>query len=373
MSHSKAVSLEQSLREQRQSQFFNLSRDLLCIAGFDGYFKHLNRAWEQSTGFSSSELLAHPYLSFIHIDDLSSTAEVFTDLTRGASLLNLQSRFRCKDGSFRWLLWNAVAVDKERLLYATARDITEQRDADRRLTAEHAVTQVLADSISFAKATPQILKIICEVMGWEFGAMWEADLSVNLLRCIDMWHSARSPLNEFITLTAAMTFAMGVGLPGRVWDTGRAAWISDVMLDGNFPRLAAARTCGLHAAFAFPIVVGAEVNGVMEFFSQEPRPPDDHLLHMMSALGTQIGLYTARKQAERQREQLILELQASMANIKTLRGFLPICATCSKIRDEAGAWHRIEDYVSARSDASFTHGICGDCARQAHPDWDVNK
>jgi hypothetical protein len=73
---------------------------------------------------------------------------------------------------------------------------------------------------------------------------------------------------------------------------------------------------------------------------------------------------------EEEKEKLILELQQALANVKTLRGLLPICATCKSVRDDKGYWRRIEDYLSAYSHTEFSHGICTDCARKQHPDWD---
>jgi hypothetical protein len=108
----------------------------------------------------------------------------------------------------------------------------------------------------------------------------------------------------------------------------------------------------------------------MEFFSRDVRPPDEDLLKMMYSLGSQIGQSIGHKRAEEEKEKLILELQEALANVKTLSGLLPICATCKNVRDDKGYWRRIEDYIGARSHAEFTHGICTDCARKVHPDWD---
>jgi PAS domain S-box-containing protein len=79
---------------------------------------------------------------------------------------------------------------------------------------------------------------------------------------------------------------------------------------------------------------------------------------------------TDRKRAEEERERLIRELQEAMAKIKVLGGLLPICATCKKIRDDKGYWKQIEEYIADHSEAQFTHGICSECARKIHPDWD---
>jgi PAS domain S-box-containing protein len=76
---------------------------------------------------------------------------------------------------------------------------------------------------------------------------------------------------------------------------------------------------------------------------------------------------TERKQAERQRESLIAELQEALSQVKTLSGLLPICASCKRIRDDQGAWQPIEAYIRERSDAEFTHGLCPDCIRKLYP------
>ena len=90
----------------------------------------------------------------------------------------------------------------------------------------------------------------------------------------------------------------GVGLPGRVWASGKPAWIPDVVTDTNFPRGRVAAREGLHGAFGFPIVVDSDILGVMEVFSGEIQRPDTDLLRMLAAIGSQIGQFMKRKQAE---------------------------------------------------------------------------
>src|SRR5207247_5813614 len=94
------------------------------------------------------------------------------------------------------------------------------------------------------------------------------------------------------------TFLPGIGLPGRVWSSRESAYIPDVVQDSNFLRAPIAAREGLHAAFGFPILLGGEVVGVMDFFSQNIRPPDQDLLDMMATIGSQIGQFIERKRAE---------------------------------------------------------------------------
>ena len=100
---------------------------MLCIAGFDGYFKKLNRAWFKTLGFSEEELFARPYLDFIHPDDREATLAEAGKCAQGVSVVWFQNRYSCRDGSYRWLLWRAVPDTERGVIYAVARDMTEQK------------------------------------------------------------------------------------------------------------------------------------------------------------------------------------------------------------------------------------------------------
>ncbi len=109
--------------------FFNLSRDLFCLARFDGYFVRLNPAWESALGFTRAELQSKPFMEWVHPDDRARTEAATAGLSSGEEAAAFENRYQCRDGSYRWLLWNARPRVAEGLIYATARDITEQREA----------------------------------------------------------------------------------------------------------------------------------------------------------------------------------------------------------------------------------------------------
>jgi PAS domain S-box-containing protein len=167
-----------------------------------------------------------------------------------------------------------------------------------RLTAEHATARALVEASSLAEAAPRILQAICESLGWEHGALWTIDHDQNVLCCSDIWTAPGGSFEEFDAFSRQVTFAPGVGLPGRVWASGESAWIPDVVRDPNFPRAEIAAREGLHAAFGFPLLLHGEVLGVMEFFSLDIRPPDDELVSMLSSVGNQIGLFYERRRAQ---------------------------------------------------------------------------
>ena len=165
---------ERRRAEDELDHLFHLSLDLICIAGTDGSFKRLNPAWEQTLGFTNEELLAKPYFDFVHPDDRAATLAESEKLAEGAPSVLFENRYRCRDGSYKWLMWNATP-GKDGLIYAAARDITERKRAERRLAAGFAVTAVLAEETTLSAATPRILRAICDSLDWEFGAIWRVD------------------------------------------------------------------------------------------------------------------------------------------------------------------------------------------------------
>jgi PAS domain S-box-containing protein len=121
---------EKSLREKTEEldRFFNLTLDLLCIADMDGYFRRLNVAWEKVLGYGLEELMAKPFLEFVHPDDVASTLEAVTTLTSQLEVINFVNRFRCKDGSYRWIEWRSAPSGNR--IYAAARDVTDRIRAE---------------------------------------------------------------------------------------------------------------------------------------------------------------------------------------------------------------------------------------------------
>jgi PAS domain S-box-containing protein len=114
--------------QQENESFFELTPDLLCIAGMDGRFRRINQAWTDTLGWDSAELLSRPWLDFVHPDDLALTHREAARLAQGqVGTQRFENRYRCLDGSYRWLQWSCQPVVEDGLIYATARDITEQR------------------------------------------------------------------------------------------------------------------------------------------------------------------------------------------------------------------------------------------------------
>ena len=184
-----------------ENRFFALSIDMLCIAHFSGYFIRLNPAWEKTLGFSREELQSKPMFDFVHPDDRERTLAQNRKVRMGGQAHAFENRYICKNGSYKWLLWNATADVDHQLIYSVARDITE------------------------------------------------------------------------------------------------------------------------------------------------------------------------RKQAEEEREQLLQNLQAALAEVKELHEILPICMYCKNIRDDEDYWQTVETYISHHTHTKFTHGVCPTCYETVVEKW----
>jgi PAS domain S-box-containing protein len=138
-------------------RFFSLSPDLLCTAGFDGYFKWLNPAWPKVLGWSVEELLARPYLEFVHPQDREATLAIAQQVMAGQDTAAFENRYACRDGSYMWLSWHATAIVEEELIYAVGRDVTLYKQVQEQLRLKAAALEATADSIVITDRTGTIV------------------------------------------------------------------------------------------------------------------------------------------------------------------------------------------------------------------------
>ena len=149
---------QQELRaaQEMEHRFFAESIDLLCFLDFNGHFKRLSPAWELTLGFTREELMSKPFIEFVHPDDRERTLRQNAAVRSGGQARSFENRYLCKDGSFRWLRWNASPDSEAKLIYSVARDVTEAKrtEAEReRLVAE------LQKALSEVKTLREILPI----------------------------------------------------------------------------------------------------------------------------------------------------------------------------------------------------------------------
>jgi PAS domain S-box-containing protein len=113
--------------EEAIHSLFDLSIDMLCLADIDGYFRHINQAFEKTLGYSRKEILEQPFIHFVHPDDVDATMAQVKKLSQNEAVVSFENRYRCKDGSYKWLSWTSRPNPEEGITYAVARDITERK------------------------------------------------------------------------------------------------------------------------------------------------------------------------------------------------------------------------------------------------------
>jgi hypothetical protein len=187
-----------------------------------------------------------------------------------------------------------------------ARDITQRVRTERRRTTQYAVTNLLAASWTLAEVANELLEAMASSGDWAYAAIWTYDEAARGLRCRNVWHEASERVKKFSDLSLVITLPEGQGLPGRVWNSKKPTWVCDVTRDLNFPRSPYAAAADLHGGFAFPLFFHGEIDGIMELFSHKVVEPDEDLLQMVEALGSQIGLFIERgkivQELEREKE-----------------------------------------------------------------------
>jgi len=295
--------IEQELRqsEERYRDLVENAHDLIYEHDLKGNYTATNKAVEQITGYSLEESLELNLAQTVAPDYQEKAQEMLRRKLAGESVTAYDLVVIAKDGRRVPVEVNTRLVFKDGVpvgVQGIARDITERKKAENRLSAQYAVTRALAESNTIDEGASKILQAICESLGWEYGSLWTVDRRSNDLRCSQVWQAPGAEADEFESVSRQSVFTPGIGLPGRVWNDGQPVWIADLAEDTNFPRFAVAARVGFHGGCAFPIRFRSEILGVLEFFSRSIREPDPDLLAMMVTIGSQVGQFIERKRVE---------------------------------------------------------------------------
>ena len=302
-------------------EIFAHSREAIAIVDPNCVYLQQNGAHFTLLGYSDDDLAGQtPALdigekTFVEVKRQlleygQCSAEIRCHTKRGKKLNVELTAFVLRNGLGEPLCYVCIKRD----ITSRAREIRARRRSEQRLALQYAITRILSRSIDFVEGTHEILQTVCESLGWQVGVLWAVDHQGESLRCVDFWHSPLLDIEDFESVSRTGTFARGTSLPGRIWQSGKPAWIPDVRRDSNFPRAPFAADAGLRSAFGFPILLGDEVVGVMEFFSEQIRQPDRDLTDMIASVGFQIGQFHERKRAEEKLAHLLVRERAARAD-----------------------------------------------------------
>jgi diguanylate cyclase (GGDEF)-like protein/PAS domain S-box-containing protein len=298
--------VDETLRNTTEelNNYFTLALDLLCIADTDGYFRRLNRSWETTLGFTSQELTQRRFLDFVHPDDLQSTLSALGKLSDQKEVLNFINRYRCKDGTYRWIEWRSRPVGK--IIYAAARDITERVQMEQALSRyanEMAVLYNTSLEINSQTDISQLLNAItrqaAELLRARMGGLY---LLAPDYKTLELVVSYNLP-GDFV----GTRLHIGEGISGRVAQSGKPLMVADHRVWEG--RATAYNGTPFRRVLGVPIKWGTEMIGVINITDDEKTGlfTDDEV-RLMSLFADQaaIAIKNARLLAEtnRRAEQL---------------------------------------------------------------------
>ncbi|HEY2158426.1 MAG TPA: PAS domain S-box protein, partial [Isosphaeraceae bacterium] len=276
------------------------SSDAIICRGLDDRITSWNPGAEKLFGYAAAEAIGRPISMLLPPDRTDEMPRMLTQIEGGAAISHYETERVDKDGR---RLDISVGVSPLRDgdgriagMVTIARDVTERRQAERRMAVQYAVGRVLSESPTVAVALPRLLEVLGTTLLWDAVLFWRVDASAKVLRCNANWCRGRSAPARVVEEYRAMTLRPGERLPGRVWSEPEPAWVADVAGVAASVRDSVGDTPRSAAAFA--IRRGEELFGVIELLGFAPRPRDDALLGLFRLVASQVGLFVERRRAE---------------------------------------------------------------------------
>ncbi len=277
------------------AQFFDLARDLFCVAGLDGYFKLVNASWERVLGYSREELMSRAFLDFVHPDDVEDAINGLSALATGEDVIGFESRLICADGSVRRFEWNTRTMPHLGVVYGIGRDVTERTA----LADEQAALRRVATLVARASSPEEVFAAVVEEVGRIVGVD-----STAMLRYED--DETAKPLARWgahpVSLGAALPFESN--LCSRVFATARPARVDHY---ADAAHEATMTALGVRSAVAAPIIVDGRLWGAMIAVAPEPLPEDtaSQMVQFTELVATAIANTDARSALTASRARIV--------------------------------------------------------------------
>lgn len=282
--------------------------DVVHMLTPDDVITYISPSVERVLGYRPEELIGRHSREFVHPDDLPRADEAFNqDISRPGARRWLELRLRHKDGSWREVeVVGQVVTDASGspVAIVNTHDATEQKRTDRELRKKSASVELLEFVAAAANAATSIkeailpcLERICTYHDWQAAHVGLRDASGSIVPTGAWYLSDPERLGSLRDVTNARVFGPGTGLPGRVLASRKPAWVADIAEDPTFTRRDEALASRIRGGIACPLMVGTEIVGVLEFFSERVLAVDDSLVEILGHVGTQLGRVVEREQA----------------------------------------------------------------------------
>ncbi len=292
---------ERKATEQRFRALFDNAAVGIVTVNLDGVMIDANQKFLDMLGYAKAKLVGRRVIS---AEDGRTDTRPGEPVRDAASFID--SRLVRKDGRVLWVRRTVSAVcgkdGSTDYFVNVVEDITDRKQEELRRTMEYAVTRVLAEEKNLVELFPKIIEIICHNMSWEFGLAWIWDRDAQGLKCAATWGADMPELQAFVEDSKQRVFkpkpVEHEGLVRRTYASGAAVWISNVSQAPGSNRAILIAEVGLQGAFAFPLLRGGEVVGVMEFYQRSAHESEKSLIGTAESIGRQIGQYMGRREAE---------------------------------------------------------------------------
>ncbi len=321
-----SLSRERTMLRHQLERMYGLSSDLICALGFDGYFKEVNPSFEHVLGYQQDEMLTTPFIEFVHPDDRVATQAVAATLAEGQPLAGFENRYRCKDGSWKWLLWNASSDPREQLIYGMAHDVTERKQAEAALVRANRIYALISQVNQMIVRTTDVdglLRDVCRI-AVEFGGFRMAWIGMVDDGGQRIRPAAQAGFDDgylsAITQSSILNVSTGRGQTSAAVREGKTTHIQDIASD---PRVAPWREealrRGYRSSIALPIRVRGEVVGAFSLYASEAFFFNEDESRLLEEVVADIAFALEAIDEARQRAEAESALVAAHAR---LRGFV---------------------------------------------------
>lgn len=295
--------IEKEAESRKLAMVAERTDNAVILADHLGHIEWVNEAFERMTGWMLHEVCGLKPGSFLQgpLTNPQVAEEMGNKLIAGEGFYTEILNYR-KDGSSYWVNIEVQPIKdahgKTTHFMAVQADVSGVKRNEIRRQLETAAAKVITSGVKSDALIPKMLAALAEQLNATLASWWVPSSSQEMLEIAYQWQSDGAQVQPFVQASQELSFTLGLGLPGRVWETRTSHWITDLTKDDNCPRRAAATECGITAAAALPVHVDGQVRGVLEFMSFQLDTPDPDLLGALNYIGRQLGLMLKRLEAE---------------------------------------------------------------------------
>jgi two-component system cell cycle sensor histidine kinase/response regulator CckA len=294
-----------SLTEERLRVISAVAQDAIIMMDNRGRVAFWNEAGQRIFGYSEQEARGKKLHELIIPERYRSDFErSFIDFRRtgeGPAIgKTLELAGQRKNGAeiVTEVSVSGVNVDEKWHAICIFRDITERKRAEQMLRLEYAVARCLDGADSASEALRAVIRAICQTQNWDCGRILRVDDAAGVLRLVEYWSVPDAAIQGFLAASQGHTYSPGVGMSGKVWQSGQPLWIADITKDARAQTAIFKAESGVRGAFVLPLTAEGRTIGVFAFNSREIREPDAQLLAALRVIGSQIGGFLQRKHGE---------------------------------------------------------------------------